>query len=63
MKTSRSTNNRQSKQGFSHKPMPEIRDHLDSRNNEEQDDKGTDTTHNKKEQHGKKKSVNSRPPF
>lgn len=49
MKDSRSTNNQQSKQGMSHKPMPEIRDNLDSRKREEQDFKGNDVTHNKKE--------------
>ena len=31
MKTSRSTNNLQSKQGLHSKPRPEIRDNLDSR--------------------------------
>lgn len=31
MKTSRSTTNKQSKQGMSHKPRPEIRDDIDSR--------------------------------
>ena len=31
MKESRSTNNKQSKQGQSHKPRPEIRDDMDSR--------------------------------
>jgi hypothetical protein len=35
MKTSRSTNNKQSKQGNSHKPRPEIRDDLDSRKQKE----------------------------
>lgn len=30
MKTSRSTNNKQSKQGMSKKPRPEIRDDMDS---------------------------------
>jgi hypothetical protein len=30
MKGSRSTNNKQSKQGQSHKPRPEVRDDLDS---------------------------------
>jgi len=45
----------QSKQGQSHKPRPDIRDDMDSRKNEEQDFKGTDTTHNKKEHHSKKK--------
>lgn len=48
MKTSRSQNNKQSKQGMVHTPKPEIRDDLDSRKNEEQDDKGEDTTHNRK---------------
>ena len=55
MKESRSTNNKQSKQGLSHKPKPEIRDMIDSRKNEEYDSKGTDVTHNKKEQHSKNK--------
>lgn len=55
MKESRSTNNKQSKQGLSHKPMPDIRDNMDSRHGEEQDFKGTDITHHKKEQHSKKK--------
>ena len=49
MKGSRSQNNLQNKQMTSHKPSPEIRDNLDSRNNEEQDNKGDDTTHNRKE--------------
>ena len=49
MKDSRSTNNQQSKQGNSHVPKPDIRDNLDSREGEEQDDKGDDTTHNKRE--------------
>ncbi len=31
------------------KPRPEIRDNLDSREGEEQQSKGTDITHNKKE--------------
>jgi hypothetical protein len=34
---------------MSHKPVPEIRDNLDSRKNEEQDFKGNDTTHNRKD--------------
>lgn len=48
MKTSRSQNNKQSKQGMVHTPRPEIRDDLDSRKDEEQDLKGDDVTHNKK---------------
>jgi hypothetical protein len=35
MKSSRSQNNAQSKQGQSHKPRPEIRDDLDSRKEKE----------------------------
>jgi hypothetical protein len=49
MKGSRSQNNRQNKQMVGHRPRPEIRDNLDSRSNEEQNDKGEDTTHNNKE--------------
>jgi hypothetical protein len=35
MKTSRSTETRQSKQGISRKPRPEIRDDIDSRKRKE----------------------------
>jgi hypothetical protein len=49
MKDARSQNNMQNKQMVSHKPVPEIRDDLDSRKNEEQDDKGDDVTHNEKQ--------------
>ncbi len=35
MKKARSTDNKQSKQGQSHKPRPEIRDNLDSRKEKE----------------------------
>jgi hypothetical protein len=35
MKNSRSTTNKQSKQGNSHKPVPEVRDNLDSRKQKE----------------------------
>ncbi|RPD51772.1 MULTISPECIES: hypothetical protein [Chitinophagaceae] len=49
MKGSRSGNNMQNKQMAGHKPRPETRDDLDSRKNEEQDTKGDDVTHNKKE--------------
>lgn len=48
MKMTRKGNTRQSKQGITNVPRPEIRDNLDSRKNEEQDFKGTDTTHNRK---------------
>jgi hypothetical protein len=57
MKESRSTNNKQSKQGLSHKPVPEIRDNIDSRHGEEQDFKGATTTHHRKEQHSKNKKA------
>jgi hypothetical protein len=40
MKSSRSTTNKQSKQGMSHKPRPEIRDDIDSRKNKEINFKG-----------------------
>lgn len=49
MKEARSTNNKQNKQGMSHKPRPEVRDNLDSRKNEEWQTKGDDVTHNEKE--------------
>ena len=49
MKGSRGQNNMQNKQMTGHRPTPEIRDNLDSRQNEEQDKKGNDVTHNKKE--------------
>jgi hypothetical protein len=58
MKQTRSQNTKQSKQGMTNKPRPEIRDNLDSRENEEQNFKGDDITHNKKEtkaKHLKKK--------
>jgi hypothetical protein len=48
MKTTRSLNTKQSKQGHNTIPKPEIRDNLDSRKNEEQDYKGADVTHNRK---------------
>jgi hypothetical protein len=40
MKTSRNTNNKQSKQGNSKKPRPEVRDDLDSRERREPGYKG-----------------------
>lgn len=41
MKTSRNTTTKQSKQGFSKKPRPEIRDDMDSRENKEKWLKGS----------------------
>ncbi len=58
MKDSRSQNTKQSKQGMTNKPRPEIRDNLDSREGEEQMTKGDDVTHNQKQtkaKHLKKK--------
>jgi hypothetical protein len=40
MKSSRTTVTKQSKQGNSHKPVPEIRDNLDSRKEKERGYKG-----------------------
>jgi hypothetical protein len=54
MKTTRSSNTKQSKQGHNSIPKPEIRDNLDSRKMEEQDDKGDDVTHNRKPHHNNK---------
>lgn len=48
MKGSRAQNNMQGKQFVGHRPQPDIRDDLDSRKNEEQDTKGNDITHNRK---------------
>ena len=45
---------KQNKQTNSKIPKPEVRDDLDSRKNEEQDTKGDDFTHNKKETRSKK---------
>ncbi len=53
MKGSRSQNTRQNKQMHGHKPRPEIRDDLDSREGEEQIIKGDDITHNTKEKKDK----------
>lgn len=49
MKGSRAQNNRQNKQLTGHRPRPDVRDDLDSRSNEEQDNKGDDVTHNRKD--------------
>lgn len=49
MKGARSQSNMQNKQEVSHRPIPEIRDNLDSRKNEEYDIKGDDVTHGKKQ--------------
>ncbi|HEX2532163.1 MAG TPA: hypothetical protein VHK69_00430 [Chitinophagaceae bacterium] len=54
MKGARSQNNMQHKQEVGHRPRPEIRDNLDSRNNLEQNSKGNDVTHNVKQTKGEK---------
>jgi hypothetical protein len=56
MKHSRGADTRQNKQMQGHRPKPDVRDDLDSRKNEEQDRKGSDVTHNKKEVQNKRKS-------
>ncbi len=66
MKTSNVNQNRNQKQDISNVrtnphasqsggSRPENKDNLDSRENEEQDDKGGDTTHNKKVNKSEKK--------
>ena len=42
-------NNKQNPAASTSRNKPEIRDNLDSRDGEEQNDKGSDVTHNKKE--------------
>ncbi len=46
---------KQSKAGQSEGSRPDVRDNLDSRKNEEQDNKGNDVTHNKKDDKEKNK--------
>ena len=60
MKHARSNDTRQNKQMQGHQPKPNVRDDLDSRKNEEQEEKGDDTTHNQKAVHnrGKQKHEN-----
>lgn len=57
MKGSRSQDNMQNKQNIGHRPMPQNRDDLDSRKNEEQETKGSDITHNSKEKRSDRKRV------
>ena len=49
MKGSRAQDNRQNKSMPGHRPVPQNKDDLDSREGEEQDNKGDDVTHNSKE--------------
>ncbi|WP_295128955.1 hypothetical protein [uncultured Chitinophaga sp.] len=53
MKTVNQQNNTP-KKGNNNVPRPEIRDNLDSRKNEEQEFKGDDMTHNKKDHKSEK---------
>ena len=59
MKDARSNNTNQNKQVQGHRPKPDVRDDLDSRKGEEQDTKGGDVTHNKKEVQNKRKQKSS----
>lgn len=49
MKGARIQTNMQNKQEVGHRPVPNTRDDLDSRKNEEQLSKGDDETHNEKQ--------------
>lgn len=49
MKGSRSQDNRQNKSMPGHRPIPQNKDDIDSRKNEEQETKGDDVTHNRKD--------------
>lgn len=49
MKRSISQNNMQNKTMSGHRPMPQNKDDIDSRSNEEWQTKGNDVTHNRKE--------------
>jgi hypothetical protein len=51
MKGSRSQNNAQSKQGMTHKPKPEIRDDMDSRERKETTKASRSRQTGKKSQH------------
>jgi hypothetical protein len=58
MKGSRSNTNQQNKSvSNTHRPVPQNKDQIDSRSNEEQDTKGNDVTHNDKEQRSDRKKV------
>jgi len=57
MKDARGQNTRQNKSEPGHRPQPQNKDNLDSRENLEQDDKGGDVTHNRKEMKSDRKNV------
>ena len=60
MKGSRAQDNKQNKSMPGHRPVPQNKDDLDSRKNEEQDTKGDDITHNRKDVKSEKPSTNER---
>ena len=49
MKRSRSENTKQNKSMHGNRPVPQNKDDMDSRHNEEWQTKGDDVTHNRKE--------------
>jgi len=53
MKNNKGQTPNQNTQFNNNKNRPEVRDNLDSRKNEEQEFKGDDVTHNKKDHHNK----------
>ena len=57
MKFARAQNTRQNKTVPGHRPRPQNKDELDSRENLEQNDKGNDVTHNVKEMKSDRKKV------
>ncbi|HEY0355225.1 MAG TPA: hypothetical protein VGC29_03420 [Flavisolibacter sp.] len=60
MKGSRAQDNKQNKSMPGHRPVPQNKDDLDSRKNEEQETKGDDITHNRKDVKSEKTSTNER---
>ncbi len=60
MKGSRSQDTRQNKSEPGHRPQPQNKDDLDSRGNLEQDTKGDDVTHNRKDVRSDNKMRNNR---
>lgn len=58
MKHSRDNSTKQNKTiPNSHTPRPQNKDDIDSRSNEEQDTKGDDVTHNRREHRSDRKNV------
>lgn len=61
MKLSRDSMNKQSKQGFSKKPRPEIRDDMDSRKNKEVNYKDPNNKEGKPSKKEKDRGINMLP--